>query len=73
MIDPELRRFKAMLSVFQDSFYLLGRDPGKPLDEFLNCSATFDVLEESFHGYTGTLEKPGAAYLSGDPLHCGTL
>jgi hypothetical protein len=50
-----------VLSVFQDSLYLLRGNARKPLDEFLNRGYAFNVLEESFHWHTGTLEQPGSS------------
>ncbi len=45
----------------------------KPLHDFFDTRAGFEVLENGGNRHTGVLKHPRATALAGDALHGGTL
>ena len=57
------------MGVVQHRFHLLATDAGKPLEEFLNGGAAFQILEQRLYGNARVFEQPDTADFPGNPLH----
>jgi hypothetical protein len=61
-------RHETLFGMLQDEFDLFARYPGKPLQEFINAGAAFQIFKQRTHGDARTLEKPFAATFAGHAL-----
>jgi hypothetical protein len=55
--------------VFKDNAGLLKRHAREPLDELVNGSVVFEVLEERSHWYARASKHPGSAHAGGVALN----
>jgi hypothetical protein len=68
-----LRGFETTLGVIENGIDLVPGDSRKPFQEFLNCRAALDILEQRLYRDARVLEKPGAADLSRNSLYCSAF